>query len=236
MNQTMRKLHLTAILTILAVLFCGWNYAQGQTATGSAAALFKEKCASCHGADAAGKTAMGEKLKLRDLRSPEVQKLSDSELKQVIAKGRNKMPAYEGKLAGDQITQLAAYIRGLGGPAKTAAEPKKAPAAAEAAKPAAPAVPPPAAKPAAKPTESAAPAKQEAGAAAPAGKTQLLDLNSATKEQLMTLPGIGDTYADKIIAGRPYRVKTDLVRKKILPQATYNQIADKVIAKQPKKK
>jgi mono/diheme cytochrome c family protein len=109
MASIARRLFWSAVVTATTIALLSLPV-RGQE-TGES--LFKAKCAMCHGPDGAGKTAMGQALKVADLHSDQVQKLDDAALKGVITKGKNKMPAYEGKLTKDQIDKLIAHIRSL---------------------------------------------------------------------------------------------------------------------------
>ena len=107
-QQAMKRI-LVVLLSAL-VLFV----LSAPAAAEDAAALFKAKCAMCHGADGVGKTPMGAKLNLKDLHSPEVQKQSKADLTTIIAKGKGKMPSNEGKLTKDQVDLLVGYVQSMG--------------------------------------------------------------------------------------------------------------------------
>lgn len=84
----------------------------GMLAAQSAADLYKSKCQGCHGADGKA-SAIGKKMGAKDFSDPDVAKLTEADLIKVTADGKNKMPAYKGKLTDDQIKELAKYIKSM---------------------------------------------------------------------------------------------------------------------------
>lgn len=98
---------------ILVVAFAGLFGPVARAADGTAA-LYKAKCETCHGADGSGNTDMGKSTKAKDLRSAEVQKMTDDQLTAAITNGMgDTMPAYKGKLTDAQIKDIVGYVRGL---------------------------------------------------------------------------------------------------------------------------
>ena len=101
---------LTILLTLSLLIAAPCAFAGGGP---DAAAIYKGKCAMCHGADGAGQTPTGKTMKLRDLRSADVQKQTDEQLAKWIADGKGKMPAYKTKLSAAEIDALVGFIRSL---------------------------------------------------------------------------------------------------------------------------
>ena len=102
--------HAACCVVLFAALFF---LAVPLPAQDAGAALYKTKCAVCHGPDGKGETAIGKANKLRDLGSAEVQKQSDDELAAIMTNGKGKMPAYGKSLKPEQVKDLVAYIRSL---------------------------------------------------------------------------------------------------------------------------
>ncbi len=106
--------HLSLIMVAATFILLSTPSSAGPPPAGEGESTYKAKCAVCHAADGSGSTPMGKKMKLRDLGSPEVQKQSDAQLAEVIAKGKSPMPGYEKQLDKEKIQQLVSYIRELG--------------------------------------------------------------------------------------------------------------------------
>ena len=99
---------ITGICALAAIVLCAPARADEKSA-----ALYKQKCAACHGADGKGETATGKAMKVRSFADPEVAKMSDDELAGAIEKGKGKMPAYGKSLKPDDIKAMVAYIRSM---------------------------------------------------------------------------------------------------------------------------
>lgn len=101
----MKKLTAVALLFVLALA--------PTMLAADGAAVYKAKCAMCHGPDGAGQTTMGKNMKLRDLGSAAVQAQSDADLTKITSDGKGKMPAYKAKLSAEEITAVIAHIRSM---------------------------------------------------------------------------------------------------------------------------
>ncbi len=106
MKSMLRSLATLAVVSLVLLAATSAFAADG-------AAIFKAKCAMCHGPDGKGETSMGKSLKLRDLGSADVQKQTDADLKKIIEDGKGKMPAYKAKLAASEADALVAFLRTL---------------------------------------------------------------------------------------------------------------------------
>jgi mono/diheme cytochrome c family protein len=101
-------------VTISLAALVAFGLADGSAATPEAgAALYKTKCAACHGADGKGATTVGKADSIRDLSSADVQGQTDAQLNSTITDGKGKMPAYGKSLKPEQVTSLVAYIRSI---------------------------------------------------------------------------------------------------------------------------
>jgi mono/diheme cytochrome c family protein len=104
--MTLRKAVVVASMCILLALAASPAFA-------GSAEIYKAKCAACHGADGSGQTPVGKSMKIRNLRSAEVQKQTDPDLQKIVTEGKSKMPAFKTKLSVADISSLVAYIRGM---------------------------------------------------------------------------------------------------------------------------
>jgi len=108
----MRRVFALKISAIFLTTFTVLVFTSQSSTQSEVEKIYKAKCVACHAADGSG-SEVGKKLGTHDFHSSEVQSETDADLTQIIAKGKNKMPAYEKSLKPDEIKGLAAYVRGL---------------------------------------------------------------------------------------------------------------------------
>lgn len=114
MSKSTKGLLIALGVIVLGLLIFLPAISQTTFAGGSApdgAAIYKAKCAACHSADGSGSSPMGKKMGIRDLGSPEVQKLTDAELTKITTDGKGKMPPFKGKLSAEEIAAVVKHVR-----------------------------------------------------------------------------------------------------------------------------
>ncbi len=184
--------------------------------------VYNLRCAHCHGSDLSGNTILGREIGIHDLRSGAA-RLSDAQLTEIIARGSDggKMPGFQKKLGAEMIGQLATYVRGLSSTPTIAATASQS-----------------------KPSNQTqvavtSPAHSDVERdPIPVFKPEpegLIDVNSASKEDLMSLPGLTEQDADKIIQCRPYQSTMQFKIRGIIAPEKYRHIEGRVIAKRARK-
>ena len=111
-NSTLKLMLSAGAILLAAGTYLTMPPVPTAAAVQDAATIYKTKCASCHALDGSGNTAAGKKLKVRDLRSAEVKKLSEAQMTDIIAKGKGKMPAGK-SFSAEQVKQLVAHVRSM---------------------------------------------------------------------------------------------------------------------------
>jgi cytochrome c6 len=109
----MRRNWTTKVISGIGLLVVATMLSLAAKADEKSAALYKQKCAACHGADGKGETATGKTMKVKDLASEEVRKMSDEELSEAISKAKGKMPAFGKSMKPDEIKAMVAYLRSM---------------------------------------------------------------------------------------------------------------------------
>jgi|SRR5215467_15872267 len=112
-NSTMKRITWAAVILSAGVLAAATMFSESARSDDKSAALYKQKCASCHGADGKGETPAGKAMKVGSFASPETAKMSDDDLAGIIANGKGKMPKYGASLKPEEIKAMVSYIRTL---------------------------------------------------------------------------------------------------------------------------
>jgi cytochrome c6 len=103
-----------SVVVLMLMLMFVFTISMAAQDMAAAKSVYTSKCSICHGPDGHGNTSIGKNLKIKDFHSPDVQQMSDADLKLIITNGKNKMPQFKGKLTEAQIDQVIAYVRQLG--------------------------------------------------------------------------------------------------------------------------
>ena len=224
--------------------------AKAKSTAGDVKATYSAKCAHCHGEDGSGNTVLGREMKIRDWSSA-IAKSSDAELSSIIAHGTDggRMPGFQKKLGPDMVDEVARYVRTSWGSSCVTSNESTLPTAASlnqqltepSGQTQAVSVSLDSKSDNLRSSENIVKSEQvpksdDAGSSLKKRESaKVIDLNSASKETLMTLPGLTEQDVDNIIKARPYKSTLQFKISGVITPESYEQIAGRVVAKRPPK-